>query len=43
MVVTAMRGLYGWRLPNRHPVLVLLPEADYRRLREAWRLPALMP
>ena len=34
-----MRRVLGWLDANRHPVFVLLPEAEYRRLREAWQLP----
>ena len=34
-----MRDLLGWLRADRHPVLVLLPEAEYGRLKVAWKLP----
>ncbi|MBO9663771.1 L,D-transpeptidase family protein [Dokdonella sp.] len=34
-----MQALLAWLRPDEHPVFVLLPEAEYARLREAWRLP----
>jgi L,D-peptidoglycan transpeptidase YkuD (ErfK/YbiS/YcfS/YnhG family) len=36
-----MRGLLDWLQPQRHPVFVQLPEAEYRRLRDRWQLPAI--
>jgi L,D-peptidoglycan transpeptidase YkuD (ErfK/YbiS/YcfS/YnhG family) len=41
MAEPVMRQLLGWLDPQYHPVFVLLPEAEYRRLRDAWQLPAL--
>lgn len=38
---SAMLTLLAWLDPQRSPVLVLLPEAEYTRLRDAWHLPAL--
>lgn len=35
-----MDRLLGWLDEKRHPVFVLLPEAEYRRLRADWQLPA---
>ena len=37
---STMLTLLSWLDPQRHPVLVLLPEAEYARLRSAWNLPA---
>ena len=39
MAPEAMQALYGWLRPEAEPVFVLLPEAEYRRLRGAWTLP----
>mgnify|MGYP006139374867 CR=1 FL=1 len=33
--------LLGWLDPERKPVFVLLPEAEYRRLQYGWHLPRL--
>lgn len=38
---STMLTLLSWLDPQRHPVLVLLPEAEYARLRGSWNLPAL--
>jgi L,D-peptidoglycan transpeptidase YkuD (ErfK/YbiS/YcfS/YnhG family) len=43
---TAMDGptmtrLLAWLRPDRHPVFVLLPAAEYADLRDAWQLPVL--
>lgn len=35
----AMRALVAWLDPAAQPVFVLLPEAEYARLRSAWNLP----
>lgn len=40
MADSTLQGLLAWLDPQRHPVLVLLPEAEYSRLRGAWNLPA---
>lgn len=40
MAEPAMQQLLAWLRPERHPVFVLLPLAEYRRLRRDWRLPA---
>lgn len=39
MPADAMRRLLRWLRPDAHPVFVLLPQAEYRRLRTAWDLP----
>ena len=43
MEEAGLRELLGWLDPQRGPLLVQLTEADYARLRAAWRLPALAP
>ncbi|MFC3129362.1 L,D-transpeptidase family protein [Coralloluteibacterium stylophorae] len=40
MAAPRMQTLLGWLEREAAPVFVLLPESEYRRLREAWRLPA---
>ena len=40
MAPAAMRSLLAWLKPRDHPVFVLLPQAEYRRLQLPWRLPA---
>jgi L,D-peptidoglycan transpeptidase YkuD (ErfK/YbiS/YcfS/YnhG family) len=37
----ALRALLAWLRPDRTPVFVLLPQAEYARLESAWRLPDL--
>ena len=37
---TAMRSLLAWLRPERRPVFVLLPEPEYLRVGNDWRLPA---
>ncbi|RMH90854.1 hypothetical protein EBB59_09530 [Lysobacter pythonis] len=37
----AMRALLAWLDPARHPVFVLMPEAEYRRREVDWGLPAM--
>ena len=39
MAVPVMRRLLAWLRPENQPVFVLLPQAEYQRLRVAWRLP----
>ena len=39
MPIDAMRRLLRWLRPDAHPAFVLLPQAEYRRLRKAWNLP----
>lgn len=39
MAEPTMAHLYGWLRPEAKPVFVLLPEAEYRRLRAIWQLP----
>lgn len=34
-----LKQLIAWVDPTRSPVSILLPETDYQRLREAWKLP----
>lgn len=41
MAEPVMQQLLGWLDPGRRPVFVLLPLAEYRRLRADWALPAL--
>ena len=40
MADPAMDALLAWLRPQQHPVFVLLPEAELRRLRQDWQLPA---
>lgn len=40
MTEPAMRDLLAWLDADRHPVFVLLPEAEYTRLQTRWSLPA---
>jgi L,D-peptidoglycan transpeptidase YkuD (ErfK/YbiS/YcfS/YnhG family) len=42
MTEPAMRALLGWLQPREHPVFVLLPRAEYERLRAAWNLPEIV-
>lgn len=37
----SIESLLGWLDPQSHPLLVQLPDAEYRRVQAAWRLPAL--
>jgi L,D-peptidoglycan transpeptidase YkuD (ErfK/YbiS/YcfS/YnhG family) len=39
----AMRRLYAWLRPERHPVFILLPMGEYRRLKSVWNLPDVDP
>ena len=39
MADATMQRLYGWLKPDAKPVFVLLPQAQYDRLKGAWRLP----
>jgi len=39
MTPAAMQSLLAWLKPQDHPVFVLLPQAEYRRLRSSWQLP----
>jgi L,D-peptidoglycan transpeptidase YkuD (ErfK/YbiS/YcfS/YnhG family) len=39
MAEPALRALLRWLQPAQHPVFVLLPQAEYERLRSAWGLP----
>ena len=39
MTEPVMRELLGWLDPAQNPLFVLLPRAEYERLRKAWRLP----
>jgi L,D-peptidoglycan transpeptidase YkuD (ErfK/YbiS/YcfS/YnhG family) len=41
MAPPTMQALLGWLRPELHPVFVLLPLPEYRRLQGAWGLPAL--
>lgn len=38
---TVMTDLLAWLQPDQHPVFVLLPQAEYARLRDDWKLPVL--
>lgn len=37
----AMQALLAWLDPKQQPIFVLLPQAEYMRLQQAWQLPAL--
>ncbi len=39
MAEPVMQQLLAWLDPKRRPVFVLLPQAEYRRLRKDWQLP----
>jgi len=39
MAEPALRSVLAWLQPREHPVFVLLPRAEYERLRTAWNLP----
>ncbi|GAB3102580.1 L,D-transpeptidase family protein [Lysobacter terrae] len=41
MADAVMEQMLGWLDPQAKPVFVLLPDAEYRRLRKQWDLPAL--
>ena len=41
MPPAVMQTLLAWLRPQQHPVFVLLPQAEYRRVQTAWQLPAL--
>ncbi|MGN6329605.1 MAG: L,D-transpeptidase family protein [Rhodanobacter sp.] len=41
MTRDTMQSLLAWLKPQDHPVFVLLPQAEYRRLHAPWQLPAL--
>lgn len=41
MTPALMQKLLAWLKPQDHPVFVLLPRAEYERLRAPWQLPAL--
>lgn len=41
MTPALMQELLAWLKPQDHPVFVLLPQAEYERLRASWQLPAL--
>lgn len=41
MAPASMEALLRWLDAGRRPVFVLLPEAEYRRLRDDWQLPSL--
>ena len=41
MAPPVMQSLLAWLTPQDHPVFVLLPQAEYERLRNTWQLPAL--
>jgi L,D-peptidoglycan transpeptidase YkuD (ErfK/YbiS/YcfS/YnhG family) len=40
MEESAMRELVAWLDSKSHPVFVLLPQAEYQRLKTSWRLPS---
>ncbi|EIM03670.1 hypothetical protein UUC_06262 [Rhodanobacter denitrificans] len=42
MTPALMQRLLAWLKPQDHSVFVLLPQAEYERLRASWRLPALV-
>lgn len=39
MQESTMRSLLAWLRPDQRPIFVLLPEAEYERLKGEWRLP----
>ncbi|MEP6907752.1 MAG: hypothetical protein ABI858_07210 [Pseudoxanthomonas sp.] len=39
MAPDTMDALLAWLQPQQHPVFVLLPRAEYRRLQREWKLP----
>lgn len=41
MPAALMQSLLAWLQPKENPVFVLLPHAEYLRLRAVWKLPAL--
>ena len=41
MTPPVMQSLLAWLKPQDHPVFVLLPQAEYERLRAEWKLPAI--
>jgi L,D-peptidoglycan transpeptidase YkuD (ErfK/YbiS/YcfS/YnhG family) len=41
MTPATMQSLLAWLKPQEHPVFVLLPQAEYERLRAEWQLPVL--
>lgn len=41
MTPPVMQSLLAWLKPQDHPVFVLLPQAEYERLRGEWQLPAI--
>ena len=41
MTPAVMQSLLAWLKPQDHPVFVLLPQAEYDRLRASWQLPTL--
>jgi L,D-peptidoglycan transpeptidase YkuD (ErfK/YbiS/YcfS/YnhG family) len=41
MTEPVMRQLLSWLRDDQHPVFVLLPQAEYARLKAAWHLPEL--
>ncbi|KRG72120.1 ErfK/YbiS/YcfS/YnhG family protein [Pseudoxanthomonas dokdonensis] len=41
MPAAVMDRLLGWLQPQRRPVFVLLPQAEYQRLQAAWNLPTM--
>lgn len=36
---SVMRTLLAWLNPEQHPIFVLLPQQEYARVEEAWKLP----
>lgn len=41
MTPEVMRNVLAWLHPQKKPVFVLLPQAEYERLRASWQLPTL--
>jgi L,D-peptidoglycan transpeptidase YkuD (ErfK/YbiS/YcfS/YnhG family) len=39
MEPTTMEALLAWLRPDRHPVFILLPASEYRKLQREWKLP----
>lgn len=43
MAPETMNKLLAWLQPNKHPVMALLPRAEYDRLKHVWNLPEMSP
>lgn len=41
MTPAIMQSLLAWLKPQQHPIFILLPQAEYERLRSDWQLPVI--